>query len=298
MKILVARTFGIGNMCIAIPMLKALIAAGHSVDVLIGSTADDFGARTVLEASNVFVNQIHVDYLHHHGKNYDVAILSIPYDGRWGYNPSKFHASRVIDGRARPNNDPSLGFNCWEKHESSYQLDLLKEEGLISTQHLTNHFFEGWRNDHVSNDDVYVGVGFKRDPSGFGKSKHFGNDRFSSLLKEIYRLRPSVRFHSTGNKTDIIESCSMIVAPSYAYRQCSLEESFKKINECSSYIGNDTGMMHVAAALKKRVFGLFAYSGLLKKNPPLTLGAYAIEFSEWSDVEIAEAFVNYNWGSK
>lgn len=49
MKILVGKTFGIGNSVLSIPMIKLLSTLG-SVDVLIGSTIDDFGAFNVFNA--------------------------------------------------------------------------------------------------------------------------------------------------------------------------------------------------------------------------------------------------------
>ena len=49
MKILVGKTFGIGNSVLSIPMIKLLSTLG-SVDVLIGSTNDDFGAFNVFNA--------------------------------------------------------------------------------------------------------------------------------------------------------------------------------------------------------------------------------------------------------
>src|SRR6185503_17293386 len=114
-------------------------------------------------------------------------------------------------------------------------------------------------------DLVYLGVGYKRDPGGFGASKHFGNTRFAALISEIARRRPSARFISSGPIVDMAESGVRIGqgAPLglYGFKLTSgsphgLLESFSLLSGCGAYIGNDTGMMHVAASLGLPTMGL------------------------------------------
>src|SRR5688572_20579088 len=99
MKILVGKTFGIGNLVMAIPMLKALRSLKpERLDLLIGNTPDDGGAHDV--ARQLFASGL-IDSFYVNAADefsYDYAIMSIPFDGRWRYN-IHFTATQVIDGR-------------------------------------------------------------------------------------------------------------------------------------------------------------------------------------------------------
>jgi ADP-heptose:LPS heptosyltransferase len=58
--------------------------------------------------------------------------------------------------------------------------------------------------------------------------------------------------------------------PRVKVRMLGLNASFQMISsECSSYVGNDTGMMHVAASMGKPTLGIFNFPGTEVKNPPL-----------------------------
>jgi hypothetical protein len=105
-------------------MLKAIASLGCTVDVLVGSTPDDVGALEVfidLKAYANCIRHIWVDRVGFEAPVYDLAIMSIPFDGRWR-NGVDFQAKEVLDGRTRP--DPSTtGLSSWKKHEVMYQLE-------------------------------------------------------------------------------------------------------------------------------------------------------------------------------
>ena len=296
MKVLVGRVFGIGNACISIPMINSLLWNGHEVHVLVGTTPDDVGASDVFFSSGLPV-KVHEDFVDLHEHQFDVAVMAIPFDGRWK-NGVHFNAIKVIDGRTRP--DPlTIGFSSWERHESKYQLECLWQEKLVGgSLSKPSHLIDG-HHEVGDIDRVYVGIGFKRDPGGFGASKHFGNDRFTSVLNKIRTMRPSVRFLSTGTPKDVSEVCSRIYCPEYWYTLVhDLPSSIKIMKTCSAYFGNDTGMMHVAAALDRKVFGLFAYPKLITKNRPLCDQSYSVHFVDMTDDEIASQFVDFHWGKR
>lgn len=306
MRALVGKTFGIGNACLAVPLIKALRELGYLVDVLVGSGPDDFGAVDVfmyftdnhkLGPSHVFMDQAPMDV------EYDVAIMAIPFDGRWK-NGVHYRAKRVMDERKRPDNVDRLGFDMWKKHEVEYQVDNARELGFAG---------ETPKGDidnlqaTVDRNQVYLGIGYKRDPGGFGESKHFGNDRFGKLMHAIRDLRPKVKFVSTGSVQDWIQVGGPLVkkwgdlkmsGPLYRCKATSLLEAFHTVEESAAYLGNDTGMMHMAAALEVPTFGLFAYPDLLVKNPPYTPRGRALLFAPDGPPieEIAENFVKFVWG--
>jgi ADP-heptose:LPS heptosyltransferase len=305
MRALVGKTFGIGNACLTIPLVKALRELGYMVDVLVGSGPDDFGAIDVfmyflenhkLGPNRIYQDQAPMDF------EYDVAIMAIPFDGRWQQGVH-FNAKRVMDGRKRPDNAERLGFDMWKKHEVSYQMENAIELGFTGAA--PNGEIDNLQAAQDPN-QVYLGIGYKRDPGGFGESKHFGTDRFGRLMHAIRDRRPKVKFVSTGSVQDWIQIGGPLVkkwgdlrmsGPLYRCKATSLLESFRTVEESVAYLGNDTGMMHVAAAFGVKTFGLFAYPDLLVKNPPYTPHGRALLFAPDTRIdEIADNFVSFVWG--
>lgn len=284
-------------------MIRALAAPypaglGHQVDILVGSGPDDFGADVILGhlGLRIFHDSAPLDVI------YDIAIMAIPFDGRW-VNGQHFLANRIMDCRKRPDNVDRLGFDMWKKHEFEYQMENARELGWEGPPPPGS--FSPLPKD-VDNDLIYVGYGYKRDPGGFGLSKHFGNKRFADLMREIRKIRPATTFVSTGNIKDTMESGYGIIRElqDTSFYRCGfgdrggLKESLDIIGGCKAYIGNDTGMMHVAASMGKPTCGLFAYPDLLVKNPPLCQRSLPIVFdADGPNVtELARNFVNLVWG--
>jgi ADP-heptose:LPS heptosyltransferase len=209
-------------------------------------------------------------------------------------------ADRVLDGRKRPDNVERLGFDMWKKHEVLYQMENAYELGF-SGMPPGPRFFGAEEGDP---DLIYLGIGYKRDVGGFGLSKHFGNERFVDLIKAIRARRPSARFVSTGGVADLIQVAAPImkrIADPDVYRcdaGSGLPYAFSTVGRCGSYIGNDTGMMHVAASLEMPTHGLFLSQDLARKNHP-----WGTPRGRWmgssldADVdEIADYFVRLVWG--
>lgn len=281
-------------------MIKALSTLGD-VDLLIGSTPDDFGAAVVFSyLRGTIINEIWVDQVPPgHRKGYDVAIMAIPFDGRWK-NGQHYEAKRVLDERKRPGNVERLGFDMWKKHEVEYQMENARELGYDGPTPSACFLPAAAQDPNL----VYVGVGYKRDPGGFGSSKHFGNERYAKLIREVHRLRPGTKFLSTGGPMDLVQVGYQIIkalgndSPYRFPPIADLKVSFRELTGCAAYIGNDTGMMHVAASTGMPTCGLFAYPGLTIKNPPFCDRSLSIAFDKDSpSVEhIAEQFVDFVWG--
>lgn len=288
MRILVGKTFGLGNAVLSIPMIKALATIGD-VDVLVGTTSDDFGAADVFESvrqiKDIHYGAVPLDV------EYDVAVMAIPFDGRW-QEGTHFRAKRVLDGRKRPGNIERLGFDMWEKHEVLYQMENAYElgyEGLAPA----SDFFPRRRNDR---DLVYLGLGFKRDPGGFGRTKNWGLSNFVEFIEEVVRLRPKTRFVSTGNFNDRIEMGIPLerqFRPDvFSFTEIRLPESFEILSKAGFYFGNDTGMMHVAASMKIPCFGMFLSDHLVRKNHPWRT-VWQAEFLTQKPHLVAEEFAAF-----
>lgn len=269
MKILYCKTFGIGNAVLSISALKALrnlyFRHDDEIDLLIGDTKDDFGAREVFEKFKNywdFPGKIYIGCGAPINKIYDIAIESIPYDGRW-INGVHYRAKEVLDGRTRP--DPTTtGLSSWEKHEVLYQLDIVRElkkrdlvfdDGQDVKLYDCRFFNEKpvWA-ENVVNNMIYLGVGYKKtkDYMVKGLSPEF----LSEVILKLVEQNKKLKFITTGDQKDLeytIAPVSQLLAKAghrdkLMYAGSDLKQSFSVINSCRMYIGTDSGSMHVAAS--------------------------------------------------
>lgn len=275
MKILVGKTFGIGNAIMAVPMLKALRSMGHDVDVLVGTLPDDGGAMEVMMFLRDELGTINKVWLNRCPESHDLAIMSIPYDGRWR-NGVDYYATKVMDGRTRP--DPSTtGLVSWHKHEVEYQMDNAYElgyKGDVPTCAFMKP--EEWA---LRPRVFYLGVGYKKDAAGFWKVKHWGNENYAELVKRVLAEHPMNLVYTSGDMADLqlsINPISKIVNdPRFKYNPGGIKDSFKLIARCGTYFGNDTGMMHVAAACGNNVAACFLLQNSAIKSRPWCSSPYS-----------------------
>jgi ADP-heptose:LPS heptosyltransferase len=270
-RILFCKTFGIGNAVMAIPTIRALKSLGHHVDVLCGDTSDDVGAVDVFrEFKRNFPTEIDDVKMFAGPTVYDLAILSIPYDGRWK-NGVHFDARQTVDGRTRP--DPTTtGLVSWKKSELEYQLDNARQLGWDGETPSSKIFHRSQLITQPSS--YYFGVGYKKDLKNFWSVKHWGNENFIELGRKILTHEPNSRIYFTGDDLDLKISIAPIIrgigSPlnTVYVPTSSVQSALKIVSSCETYVGNDTGMMHVAAAAGCNVLGLFFLENSHVKNPP------------------------------
>lgn len=291
MNILVGKTFGLGNAVMSVPMIKALTTLGN-VSILVGSSKDDKGAFEVFEQLKFakIIEQIYIDYTPQ--MNFDIAIMAIPFDGRWK-NGIHFFANSVLDCRPRPDFSPVLGFSSWKKHEYDYQMDNAREIGYCGPIQSSSFIFNPKKS---NNNLIYLGLGFKRDAAGFWSKKHWGNARYTEFMQSIHSLKRDVIFMTTGNEDD--EKLSEELRKyGLKFFRTNFVTAFNMASECGSYFGNDTGMMHVMASLNKPVYAMNAFDGAEIKNSPLC--EYYV-FEQFYDIprdpdDVAKDFMKFVW---
>ncbi len=263
MRILVGKVFGIGNAVMCVPMIKALKSLGHDVDVIVGHTPDDGGAKEILEWVTNTTYAVSLE------DEYDLAIMSIPFDGRW-QNGVHYRAKRVIDGRTRP--DPSTtGLVSWQKHEVEYQMDSARELGFVGATPSCEFMPPLWENAALV-DTLYLGLGYKKDAAGFWKVKHWGNERYAEVVSRLLERNKRLRIYTTGDILDLklsIQPINEIVKNErFMYVPGGMRDSFRIVERCQAYFGNDTGMMHVAASMGKPVIAFFFLENSMTKSHP------------------------------
>lgn len=260
MNILVGKTFGIGNAICAIPMIKAIKSLGHNVDILIGSHPDDFGSNQVLKGQGELLIDSADDRV------YDLAIMAMPFDGRWKNNVH-YRAKEVWDERPRP--DPTtMGFSSWKRHEVEYQMDWARKLGYTGETPDCSFIPKREANPNL----VYVGVGYKKDQAGFWKVKHWGNENFAQLIKMLLDSDPELRVVSTGNTMDMVVAMAPIFKlvgdPRYSINVTNVQSAFTSVCSSGLYVGNDTGMAHVAASCDRKVAVIFKMENAATKSHP------------------------------
>jgi hypothetical protein len=277
-RILYGKCFGIGNAIMAIPALRALRSMGHQVDVLVGTLPDDGGAVEVLSRLRDYEGMGIIGTVYRDNAlpaRYDLAIMAIPFDGRWR-NGTHYIADKVMDGRTRP--DPATtGLISWKKHEIEYQMDNARELGysdeIPSCSFLSPHLVDG-------SHSFYLGIGYKKDAAGFWKAKHWGNENFAALVKFIAD-HPLNRVFTTGDMQDLVLTIApimrMVNDKRFIHEPGSLVKSFDSVADCGFYVGNDTGMMHVAAAFGRKALGLFFLENSIVKSKPWCKDGFALD---------------------
>lgn len=294
MRILVGKVFGLGNAVLTVPLLKALksIYGVVDVDVLVGSTHDDVGAYQVfrrLQEHRTIVSNIFVD--RSKDERYDIAIMAIPFDGRFK-NGIHFNAERVLDGRSRPDpEDQRWGFHTWKKHEIEYMMEpayALGYRGDIPDCSFSN------RGSFSKNKRIYFGMGYKKMPNDPWKIKHWGNVNYAALIRKILDKFPDCEIYTSCNAMDLATTVApvhrMVNDPRFKFDVCSLETSFDKMSSCWMFVGNDTGMMHVAASFNLPVVSFFFMQGAEKKNPPWCSKKKVLTAPSARDLSVDDAF--------
>lgn len=269
MRILVGKVFGIGNAVMACPMIRALqYKPDVIVDILIGSTPDDVGAYQVLSHVVQHPGKIYVNAALEH--DYDVAVMAIPFDGRW-QNGVHFRAKEVMDGRTRP--DPSTtGLVSWKDHEARYQMQNARQLGFLGIDPPCS-FLEP----QAYKQQIYLGMGYKKDAAGFWKQKHWGNENYAKLVKMILeKLPPPWKVVTTGDMGDMQATIGPLMRSGLGNRfdvisSSNLDDAFKVVASSIIYIGNDTGMMHVAASAGRHIISMFFLENSITKSKPLAV---------------------------
>lgn len=295
MKILIGKTFGLGNAIMSIPMIKALRSLNHQIDVLIGNTQDDCGAIDIFKhlhrdmiIDNIFFDKVDLN------KQYDIAIMAIPFDGRW-VESVHFSAKQVLDGRPRP--IPSTtGLVSWKKHEVEYQMDDAYHLGFTGSVPSLSFLT---KNDNIKQDinNVYLGVGYKKDNKRFWDIKHLGNKNYISLIKKILDFDENIKIYSTGDMMDF-KVCLKNISEEvnndrFIVNIESIDKSFQTIKKCSTYIGNDTGFMHVAASLKMHCIVPFFLENSIVKNRPYDTISTAYDMREKNENLVEQMFLAF-----
>ena len=276
-NILAISSTGIGNVILYTPVLKSLrnnfpdanisliVGSKQAEEVLSGS--DIVNEIIILEKEKMSIKKYLLFLSEIRRKNFDLVITSFLDKS---FKVGLFSFLTGAKYRIGFDNGPQSIFYNYkvkiisEKHEVEYNLDLLRAMGLSE---LTSDLFfyidddsiktaKNFLNENnISEKDFIIGI-----HPGSARWKRWPKEKYSQLCSELINLYNSkiIIFGSEDEKEladfivnstngKIISACGLF----------NLKETGSLIKMCKCFICNDTGLMHVASAMKIPVIAIF-----------------------------------------
>lgn len=268
MKIVIVSMSGIGNLVMTTPCARALSSMGHEVVICTWPRAfkilDEWdGADVVID--NPIVHAYDADHV-------IVSKCGAMWDDEW---------TRGKVWRAGPDKNP------WTRHESEYYMDVARSLGYegespaheISLPRDNQVFMQIAmdRNGLVPGEYVCIAACYlKKEHWGL---KHWGNDKFAELATKLDLKDQRVVF--VGGNDDYEDANQIIVnsadTAGRMFNACGCSPDIRDtavlLKHAKVVVGNDGGLMHVAAAVGTPTVTVFTFTNPVKNRPVNTRGA-------------------------
>lgn len=276
MNLLLVIGYGIGNQLLKTPLIRALHSVGHRLTVV-----SEYVGIDVL-AGHPYINALHRWFPGHQENelaisrelskhHFDASIACAPVHGNAPDVFTRF-ADRILNvGK----------IERWTKHEAEVNLDYARQLGWSGSWERSELFIP----DEV---DEWASVQAKTvfgDRLVFGM--HFGcinhyNWRYKKWPLENY-IELADRLHrdfgayivlvggpDERNEADqVVHSLDLDVQKFVldAVNKTDIKRTGALIKQCDVFISNDSGPMHMAAAVETPIVGIFGMSNLTKNSP-------------------------------
>ena len=227
---------GLGNFVQALPAIQALSAAGHIIDIFVSSlTYPDMAEivkgqpyiRTIYE--NTYINQEAI---------YDVCIVSFLSDHRVE------NAKKYIKLKANWNKRSEYEQYCWVATKFG------ATRFIPPVLNMTDRMFNLYP---VS---VLIHVGCS--PKKLWERKRWTH--YQELIELL--LHDGIHIYCCGTEEEVINYPCVT-----AYNNLPIRETVALINQCPLFVSNDSGLMHLAAALRKKQIAIFTATNPGKSAP-------------------------------
>ena len=308
MKVLVIQQrYGIGDMLIFLPYLKALaeknnvkisllakktsrsselFKAENFLDEIIDLDSTNDGISGFFKLSKE-IKKRKFDKIYIFNGSLRYKLLAIFSGIKSIYQYPLFTSKDIIFQTAKVFTEPLVG-----KILSTEPNLLLKEEDVRKAKN-TYRINEKAKN-------IVLGV------SASGPTKRWGIENYINLATQISQYKECKFFVAVGkNDSEIIDKIkkSNINTTCMTMEKISISNILNIIKNCNLYIGNDTGFMHMSAALGIKSIGIFtdspasSYSGYSKNIIPIVPKGETIESTTHDTlgkdrISLDEVFVN------
>ena len=227
---------GVGNFVQALPSVQALYEGGDSVDLFVSSFL--YSDMTELVRGQPYVRSLYENNYEGTRSIYDVCIVSFLSDHRVA------NAKKYLKLKTNWKKRSEYEQYCWAAEKLG--IKELKPPVLnLST-----------RDFHLKPLNVLIHAGCaQRDY--WARKKWIKYEALVDIL-----LKDNFTVYCCGKKDEIIDHPD--VTP---FADMPLTETAGLINQCDLFLSNDSGLMHIAAALRKRQVAVFTATDHRKSGP-------------------------------
>lgn len=236
-------------------MIRALRSMGHTIDVIVEKGRS---GHMVFRGWDL-INQLWL------GK----APPNIVYDGALYCHPRKLYINRCKysdwDELRLPQEKGEYMW-CFKKHEVLYLMDMVRRLGYQGA--VPDLWVPRPRaRPTVPPNSVAIGVGYLKTHPRWTE-KHWGNVHYATLATRIYEMGYTPIL--VGDESDRKDARAIEIMSPVVLNVCGIlpfSQTVGLLESCQAYIGNDSGLMHVSAALGIPTLGIFMTTNPVKNRP-------------------------------
>jgi ADP-heptose:LPS heptosyltransferase len=227
---------GVGNFIQALPALQALHEAGYSTDVFVSSFI--YSDMTDLVKGQPYIRALYENTYDSTEPLYDVCIVSFLSDHRVA------QAKKYLQLKTN-----------WKKR-SEYEQYCWAAEKLGVKNFKPPVLNLSKRNFHLKPFNILIHAGCAKKDYWERKKWHKYDILIDKLLKDNFTI------YCCGKEDEIINHPG--ITP---FTNIPLQETAALIDQCELFLSNDSGLMHIAAALRKRQIAVFTATDHKKSGP-------------------------------
>jgi ADP-heptose:LPS heptosyltransferase len=227
---------GLGNFVQALPAVQALYEKGHTIDLFLSSTR--YKAITDIVKGQPYIRNIYEDTYAYNATLYDVCIVSfLP-------EHCAARARKTIHLRQNWNKRSEYQQYCWAALKLGAKD--FRPPALSSAQ----------RTFSLKQPNILI-------HAGSSHVKMWERKRWPHYAELAERLiQDGFHMYCCGSEDEIIEHPRVT-----AYNSLPIRETAALILQCELFVSNDSGLMHLAAALRKKQVAIFTATNPKKSAP-------------------------------
>jgi ADP-heptose:LPS heptosyltransferase len=227
---------GLGNFLQALPAVQALHAQGHCVDLFLSSSR--YSAITDIVKGQPYIRNIYEDAYDDSTTSYDICIVSFLSDHRVA------NAGKIIKLKQNWNKRSEYEQYCWAARKLGAKnfcppaLSIAEKKFSLKPSNILMH-------------------------AGCTDRKLWERKRWPHYAELTERLiQDGFHIYCCGSEDEIIEHPGVT-----AYNALPVQETAALILQCELFVSNDSGLMHLAAALRKKQIAIFTATNPKKSAP-------------------------------